>query len=122
MRYLTWHIKGSLIEEAGRSQVRETYVLDQDYLPVEITLYIKTAPTLSDLVIDINDDEVSIFTQNPRLSAGQKQTDTRSFSPNGAQRILSGSFITLDIDSVGSGEAGRDLTVILTLKELGNPV
>lgn len=74
----------------------------------EIVLVVGTAPTGSNLVLDINKNGVSLFpTGNPTITAGQ----TFSLVVPSNQDLVDGDEITVDIDSVGSTIPGSDLTV-----------
>lgn len=116
-RFLVWYIDKA-IEYAGKAQVRETYITDLDYKPVKVWLYAKTPPTGSPLKIDINNAGTSLFVDNPQLVPGQTLTMKTTFQSYAgpSQQVDSGTAITLDIDAVGSGEPGRDITVVLQLR------
>lgn len=115
-RVLVWFIDNDDVLRAG-SNVGAEYVLDDDYVPVRVTMSQKTAPTSGDdpTVIDINYDGTSVFGSNSQPSVGQgiTRTEYEVFDETLAY-LEKDALITLDIDSVGAA-AGRALTVALEL-------
>lgn len=77
---------------------------------VEVRAVVKTAPTGSVIRLDINDDGVSIWSagNRPTIAAGAVAGNTSTIDN---PTVTKGSILTLDIDDVGSGVAGADLTV-----------
>ena len=76
--------------------------------------HVGTAPTGQSLIVDINDDGTTVFTSQgnrPTIAAGA--TDDAAGAADGGTAIAAGSVISLDVDQVGSGTAGSDLTVIV---------
>jgi len=77
----------------------------------------KTAPTGAALIVDINEDGVSLFSTRPQISDGANEGGGNAvFSDTD---LADNSKITLDVDGVGSVVKGSDLTVILEVKCLG---
>lgn len=73
-----------------------------------------TAPTGADILVDINVNGASVWasTQGNRITiaAGTNTDEGGAFD---TATIADGSFVTVDIDQIGSGTAGSDLTVTL---------
>lgn len=72
-----------------------------------------TAPTGSELIIDVNKNGTTIFTtqlSRPKIYPGQTVVSTAT--PN-ITAFSAGDFITVDIDQIGSLNPGSDLTVQL---------
>lgn len=72
-----------------------------------------TAPTGADLIVDVNVTGTgSVYTAagRPRIVAGAKEG---AASPSVEALVAPGGTITVDIDQVGSGVAGSDLTVLV---------
>ena len=70
------------------------------------------------MVIDINNDGVSLFENRPTFFNSGTQSDLfRAFNSGGSDSIKDGSVITLDVDTKG----GRDITVILYLEQIREP-
>lgn len=70
-----------------------------------------TAPTGANIVVDINKNGTTIFTNQanrPVVLAGTTSGETTAISVTG---WASGEYLTMDIDSVGSTVIGSDLTV-----------
>ena len=109
MRTLTWYIKGGV---APQTDVGPAYRLSVGYHAVEVWFSGRNPGTnLGPVVIDINDDGVSLLSERVAFTEGQFSARHRLHK---AGRIEKGSLITLDIDSVGSI---HDLTVELVLEE-----
>lgn len=72
---------------------------------------VKTAPTGSSIIVDINKAGTTIFTNQanrPEIAIGETQDD--SGTPD-VTSLSEGDKVTIDIDQVGSGTPGADLTV-----------
>lgn len=129
MRTLIWHYAG--IVQAGAHDLRQRrggargYILDRDYEPVEVRLYLDQVSEVGEVVVDINDDDVSIFkdtrssvesyTANPQLDRGAHSKVQTHFYDLGKPKLSKGSVITLDVDRTAPG--ARSLTVELDLQE-----
>ena len=78
---------------------------------VKVKVVVKTAPTGSSIIVDVNKLGTTIFTtqgNRPEIAIGETQDD--SGTPDVAS-LAEGDKITIDIDQVGSTDAGADLTV-----------
>jgi len=77
----------------------------------KVKLVVKTAPTGAAIIVDVNKNGITIFTtqgNRPQITAGQYTGD--SGTPD-VTSLAEGDKLTIDIDQVGSGTAGADLTV-----------
>jgi hypothetical protein len=100
-------VPGTLSVGAGRAKF---------YIPGPITLgnvraSVGTAPTGGDLVVDVNKNGTTVFTNQlsrPTFFPGQALVSTST--PN-ITTLTTGDYLTVDIDSVGSLNPGSDLTV-----------
>jgi hypothetical protein len=105
----TFAFAGTLTPGSGQSKLA---------WPVAVTLVsvravVGTAPTGADVIVDVNIDGASAFTNQetrPRIVAGQ--TVGAVTAPQ-ALSVGPGSVVSIDIDQIGSSVAGSDLTVIL---------
>ena len=107
-RKVVWYISGTLStgnEQGARVEADGAWTL------VDARAYVKTAPTGQAILIDLNDDGVSIFSNDLTIAAGANEDDAAHVITNASVADLSK--ITMDIDQVGSGAAGADLTVEL---------
>lgn len=116
-RVLRWHIKGVLSEKGVKdTDVQgQAHRLDRDYRPTDTWLRVKQESQGTEgtgVTIDINDDGVSIFAENPTLPYNTLSETCRAFSGG---VMVKGSIITLDVDKVGTLYAGKDLVVELYL-------
>lgn len=84
---------------------------------VKAYAYVRTAPTGQSIIIDINKGGTSLWasTQANRLTitAGNQSDDQTSFDTT---QLAEGDVLVIDIDQVGSGTSGSDLTVELKCK------
>lgn len=83
-------------------------------------LVVKTAPTGADIIIDImwspdcGDNWTTIYSVKPSIADGDKCDDAGTLS---IPYIEQGDILRFDIDQVGSGTAGADLTVSLHVRQ-----
>lgn len=113
-RVLHWYIDGTI--GRAKTEVGGTFYADADYAPVWAHITVRqVGHGKKPLVIDINDDGVSIFDTKPALT--EYQTNHKWTTIPG-RTIRAGSIITLDIDENFSDLACRDLTVELGLHEV----
>ena len=81
---------------------------------VEAEILVKTAPTGASLIVDINLDGTSLWATNPgnrpTIAVAATAGETVSFDTATA---TDDQVLTVDVDQVGSGTAGSDLTVVL---------
>lgn len=85
---------------------------------VSATAYAKTAPTGQALIFDIHKNGTSIWasTQANRVQIAAT-ANTGSQTSFDTTSVTSGDYFTLDIDQIGSGTAGADVTVQLRIEE-----
>ena len=84
---------------------------------VKVKVVVKTAPTGSSIIIDVNKDGTTIFTtqgNRPEIAIDGKEAD--SGTPD-VTSLSEGDNVTFDIDQVGSGTAGAELTVHVVCKQ-----
>jgi hypothetical protein len=77
----------------------------------EVFLSAGTAPTGAALIVDVNLDGTTIFTtqsNRPQIAADANTGNTTTIEVASWQ---DGHYLTMDVDQVGSGVAGSDLTV-----------
>lgn len=79
----------------------------------EVYASVKTAPTGADLIIDVNKNGTTIFsTQGNRPTIADGTTSGTSGTPD-ITSLVKNDKLTIDIDQIGSGDPGEDLTVML---------
>jgi len=105
---MVWYIDGTLATGASQGA---TVVMPYGFTCTDVDLRVDTAPVGANLIVDINKGGATIFSTNPEIDDGATAEDgNHAFSTTD---LSAGSVITLDIDQIGSGTAGSDLTVIL---------
>ena len=72
----------------------------------------KQAPTGSPLVLDVNINGTSIFPASPKLLLAAGTTGPSTTTNFAAPNAEEGDVVTVDIDAVGSLEAGQDVTAV----------
>lgn len=122
MRTLTFHYGGLI--HAGAHDVRQrrggaiSFKLERDYKPIahRVSLSQPVVGRGEAVIVDINDDGVSILAARPALGPDQTFVSGSSYAAVGLQRLVKGSVMTLDIDQTGPGASA--LTVELDLEEI----
>lgn len=79
-----------------------------------VSAAVNTAPTGADIILDVNKNGVSIypFSTHPTIPNGTFDTGGVEDVPD-TTGILTGDYLQVDIDQVGSIVAGSDLTVFI---------
>jgi len=106
----TFQRAGQLVTLTGTSRF---YVEDAATISV-VRASVGTAPTGSPILVDVNRNGTTIFTNQanrPTIAAG---THTDTATP-AVTALVAGDYLTVDIDGVGSTNPGADLTVSVTL-------
>lgn len=110
-RILTLGRSGILTATAGTARL---------YVPWACTItnvraMVGTAPTGASLIVDVNLDGTTIFTtQGNRPAIAASEYADLSSAPD-VTAISADSYLTLDIDQIGSGTAGADLAVMVEI-------
>lgn len=81
-----------------------------------VTASVATAPEGSDIIIDVNVDDISIFApvNRPTIPEGQEVGSEATIFQDGV--VNAGSYMTVDIDQVGSTTPGDYLGVTVRYK------
>jgi len=81
-----------------------------------VELRCKTAPTVTALIIDINlVGTGSLFSTEPQINAGS--TEDSGGAALNITSLAAGDVLTVDVDQIGSGVAGSDVSVILKVTQ-----
>lgn len=81
----------------------------------QVHIFVTTAAGSSGpIIVDVNDDGVSIFSTRPTIDTGERSSRDAAvasvLSTPGAQVIAAGSVMTIDIDDPGDGAKGLKVT------------
>jgi hypothetical protein len=109
-RGFVWYAEGTLATGTNRGP---RYVAPQNMTIVKCWLIVRTAPTGQAILIDINKNGSTIWSSQGNratISAAATTGNTTTFNTTA---LTAGDYLDLDIDQVGSGTAGVDLTVVL---------
>lgn len=96
------------------SNVAAYYRIPYNAIIDVVVVHVGTAPATQAILIDVNDDGTTIFTtqgNRPSIAAGTNDDD--SGTPDGGTAVVANSVITVDVDQVGVGTPGSDLTVFV---------
>ncbi len=83
---------------------------------VKVRASVGTPSSGTDIIVDVNNNGTTIFsggTDRPQITAGANTDTTTGMSDT---TLADGEYLTVDIDQVGSGTHGSDLTVQVWMK------
>jgi hypothetical protein len=102
-------VEGTLIVDSNPLRLYNNYGGNKTIS--EVFLSVDTPPTDASIIVDVNKDGTTIFTSQanrPVIVAGANTGNTTTIDvPTWAD----GEYLTIDVDQIGSGTAGSDLTV-----------
>jgi len=112
-RTLVWHIPQVRGDDGSQGPV---YYAERGYSPNAVRLYARQAPGGGDLLVDVRDDGVSIFTGNyAALNKGGNLEEHAEDYPAAHPEIAEGSVISLHVIRTGGAE---DITCQLEMDSL----
>jgi hypothetical protein len=82
---------------------------------VNVRAMVGTAPAGSAVTVDVNKNGTTLFTtqgNRPSIAAGANASGA---AVPDVTALAAGDYLTVDVDAIGSGTAGSDLTVIITV-------
>jgi hypothetical protein len=83
----------------------------------EVRALVGTAPVGADLIVDVNKNGTTIFTtQGNRPTIADGNTSDTSGTPD-VTALAVGDVLSIDVDQIGSGTAGADLSVTVICEE-----
>lgn len=109
-KMLVWLVPGevTVADEQG-----PTFHMDAAYTAVAVHLHVKAAPTGADLIIDIEEGGVTLFSTLPKIAASAETGGGSAVMDNTS--IANNAEVRFNIDQIGSGDPGEDLTVTLEM-------
>jgi len=78
-----------------------------------VAIQVRTAPTGASLIVDVNKNGSTIFTTGKPTIAASDTQDLTSTPTTNPTVCVTGDYLTVDIDQVGSTVAGADLVVLI---------
>lgn len=108
----TFAVTGTIAVATGRSRI----YLEGDYVIETVRAAVNTAPTGSAVVVDVNKNGTTIYTdqaKRPTVAAG---TNSATGNDPAVTALAAGDYLTVDVDQVGSTVAGADLTVTVRVR------
>lgn len=122
---MSWSVVSSELEEIGLAVSDEstnlttgtaklTFRMPFTMRLTAVRASVNTAPTGSTLIVDINEDGVSILSTRITIDASEETSETAAAPPVISDSSLANDAeITIDIDQVGSTISGKGLKVWL---------
>lgn len=133
MHYETVNLYIAGVQTVGTDKVR--HLFPRPAIVKDVQLIIKTAPTGAALIVDVNSWDgaafTSIYSTRPQIAAaattGGAQPDStyarRCFTLyTGSGAAAAGSYLSVDVDQIGSGVAGSDLWVFVRYLMYNRPL
>lgn len=111
----TFSVTGAVAVATGKSRI----YLEDAYVVETVRAAVHTAPTGAALVVDLNKNGTTIYTdqgKRPSIAAG---TNTDAGDPPDVTALAAGDYLTVDVDQVGSTASGADLTVTVRVRRAG---
>jgi len=108
----TFSVTGAVAVATGKSRI----YLENDYVVETVRAAVNTAPTGAALVVDVNKNGTTIYTdqgKRPSIAAG---TNTDLGDSPDVTALAAGDYLTVDVDQVGSTVSGADLTVTVRVR------
>lgn len=108
----TFSITGAVAVATGKSRI----YLEGAYVVETVRAAVNTAPTGAALVVDVNKNGTTIYTDQsdrPSIAAG---TNSATGNDPAVTTLAAGDYLTVDVDQVGSTAAGADLTVTVRVR------
>lgn len=106
----TWYVSGSL----SAASFAQAIPVDKTYALTGVRLAVGTAPVGAAILVDVNKGGTTIFTtQGNRPTIADGATSGGPGTAPNVTAVAAGDLLTIDVDQVGSGTAGSDLTVRL---------
>jgi hypothetical protein len=99
--------------ETGTGALKIPNLLGLTLFISKVQLMVGTAPTGAAIIVDIHKDGTTIFTNQanrPQIADGATSGNTTTIDDD---EWADGEYLTMDIDQIGSGTAGANLTVII---------
>ena len=122
IKTISWFVGGYVQatphDGADRFGAARSFIMDGDYFPRAVRMYLDTAPFDQAVILDLQDDGVSLFQvpQYPQVDKGIRFKDHDHFTSSGEVKIAKDSVLTLEIRQTSS--EARNLTVELDLEEI----
>lgn len=85
---------------------------------IDVRAYLETAPVGSSFIVDVNKNGISIFTTQANRPTVLAAANASSTTPPDVLSLSGGDRLSFDVDQIGSGTAGSDLTVSVTIKRM----
>jgi hypothetical protein len=103
-----------------KAGIPATIIVPFDCSVIEVYGYVETAPTGSAIIVDVNLNGTSIWATNQSnrltISDGSQTGSSKTFDTS---KFKKDDRLTIDIDQVGSGTAGKDLSVCIRIVPKG---
>jgi hypothetical protein len=103
---------GALVVAAGTLDLP----LSGSYTLIDYRVRVGTQPTGAALIVDINKNDVTLFTTQSARPTVAVSTNLASTTMPAVTTFVNGDYISVDVDQIGSTVAGSDLVVVLRMR------
>ena len=111
----TFSVTGPVAVATGKSRI----YLEHDYVVETVRAAVNTAPTGAALVVDVNKNGTTIYTNQAKRPSIAAASFTDLGDTPDVTTLAAGDYLTVDVDQVGSTAAGSDLTVTVRVRRAG---
>lgn len=108
----TFAVTGTVAVATGKSRI----YLEEAYAVETVRAAVNTAPTGAALIVDVNKNGTTIYTDQSKRPAIAAGTNTATGNDPAITTLAPGDYLTIDVDQVGSTAAGADLTVTVRVR------
>ena len=108
-KYYTFLVIGDLTADPGVTRVYN--LTGKALLIKKVHLAVNTAPTDATIIVDVNDNDTTIFTTQSNRPVIAISGFTGESTTIEDASWANGNYLTVDVDQVGSTIAGADLTI-----------
>jgi hypothetical protein len=108
----TFAVTGTVAVGTGKSRI----YLEGDYVVETVRAAANTAPTGAALVVDLNKNGTTIYTDQSGRPAIASGTNSATGNNPAVTTLAAGDYLTVDVDQIGSTAAGADLTVTVRVR------
>lgn len=98
------------------TNVALSWIAPQPLNIIEVYGYIRTAPVGAAALIDINKNGTSIFATRLTIADGANTGSQKALRITGQPHLNTNDRLDIDVDQVGSGTAGANLSVFIRFK------
>ncbi|WP_329474738.1 hypothetical protein OG555_23795 [Kribbella sp. NBC_01484] len=108
----TFAVTGTIAVATGKSRI----YLEHDYVVETVRAAVHTAPAGAALVVDVNKNGASIYTDQANRPSIAVGTNSATGNNPAVTALAAGDYLTVDVDQVGSATAGAGAELTVTVR------